>query len=250
MSTSMQRGARPTGRSAVVGGPLTDPATVEPFLAEVAGKVEQFRANALAVVVETDAQVEEAGKVAGEAARYVESLERQRKEFVDPLNAHVRTINSRFKAVTEPLDAAVRIVKDKIGRYWEAKRIAAEAEARRQQKVLDDQRRAQEEAARVELERQRKAAEKAAEEGRVYQARKPVPVVPTAPVPQVVAAPQQKTFGGTTQVRMRWTFEVVELSAVPVEYVEVVGAKVRRAIADGKREIPGLRIFQTPDVAV
>lgn len=45
---------------------------------------------------------------------------------------------------------------------------------------------------------------------------------------------------------MVWTFEVVDINAVPREYLVLDETAVRRAIQAGIREIPGLKIYQKP----
>ena len=54
----------------------------------------------------------------------------------------------------------------------------------------------------------------------------------------------------TSTVRTVWTFEVVDLSAVPADFLMLNEKAVRQAIKDGAREIAGLKIFQTSQVAI
>jgi hypothetical protein len=71
--------------------------------------------------------------------------------------------------------------------------------------------------------------------------------------PQVVPAEQPRaTEGlvGTASVRLTWTYEVVTLDEVPREYLVLNPAAVTRAIRDGARAIPGLRIYQREGVAM
>jgi hypothetical protein len=71
--------------------------------------------------------------------------------------------------------------------------------------------------------------------------------------PQVVPAEQPRaTEGlvGTASVRLTWTYEVVNLDEVPREYLVLHAAAVTRAIRDGVRAIPGLRIYQQEGVAM
>ena len=56
--------------------------------------------------------------------------------------------------------------------------------------------------------------------------------------------------GTNASVRMVWTFEVVDLAQVPAEFLAVNDTAVRQAIKDGTREIPGLKIYQKPTVAI
>jgi hypothetical protein len=58
-------------------------------------------------------------------------------------------------------------------------------------------------------------------------------------------------YGSTAYVRKTWTFEVVELDAVPREYMSLDVDVLREAInKDAVREIPGLRIYQAETLHV
>jgi hypothetical protein len=58
-------------------------------------------------------------------------------------------------------------------------------------------------------------------------------------------------YGSTAYVRKIWTFEVVDLDAVPRDYMSLDVDVVREAITkDGIREIPGLRIYQSETLHV
>ena len=58
-------------------------------------------------------------------------------------------------------------------------------------------------------------------------------------------------YGSTAYVRKVWTFEVVDLDAVPRDYMSLDVEVVREAITkDGVRDIPGLRIYQSETLHV
>lgn len=58
-------------------------------------------------------------------------------------------------------------------------------------------------------------------------------------------------YGSTAYVRRAWTFEVVDLDAVPRDYMSLDVDVVREAITkDAVREIPGLRIYQSETLHV
>ena len=54
----------------------------------------------------------------------------------------------------------------------------------------------------------------------------------------------------STVTAKRWTFEVVDESKIPREYLIVDGTAVRKAIRNGVREIDGLDIFQVEGLRV
>jgi hypothetical protein len=58
-------------------------------------------------------------------------------------------------------------------------------------------------------------------------------------------------YGAVAYTQTRWQFEVVDLDAVPREYMSLDVAVVREAIEkDGVREIPGLKIFAVEHLRV
>lgn len=268
--------ARPTGRTAVAG--TTNMENVEPLLAEIGKKVTTYRAEAEAMVVNSDASAAKASELGTALATMGESIERQRSEIVSPFNKAVTAANAKFKAQSTPLKAIADLLRSKIGAYFNKKKAKALEDQRKRQLELDVAQIATAEALEdligrletaeivdewscnlVQVAKERHKVLKAAEKKRekvvdkALQAGKDVPL-PTTPEPPprtiaIAAEPEKKM--GSSQVSERWTFKVTDISAVPVAYIEVVGAKVRRAIADGKRgtDIPGIMIEQETKVA-
>lgn len=279
LSTEAEMAAKASGRSAVSG--TTDMTKVEPFLQEAASQITEYEAKASMAKVTTIEEAENAGRLAREMAEKVESMERQRREFVDPLNKHVKLINQRFKAVTEPLSRIVMTVKQKIESYYTEQKRIADEKARRLE--VENSLNSVTDVAELEQRfgfwaRRKKSGEKLGEweekmlarymerlkelkayEKKVEKAQekgKAAPPPPPAAPPQapVIPAIPQKTMG-TTTVREIWTFEVKDISAVPVEYLLVDSPKVRAYISECNRrkvtpEVPGLHIFKKASAAV
>lgn len=186
------------------------------------------------------------------------TLETLRKQLVDPLNKQVKDINARFKEWTDPLA-----------------KVDASLECRMLDWYAAEQRRIREEQARVEEENRRRREEAAAEEARQMEAAAAAArqaaedlgideaeaeavaeeaanaVPPVAPVLELAPVQETTTRGvfGTSQVREVWDFEVVSHLEVPREFLIVDESAIRRAVAKGVREIPGVRIFQRAQIA-
>lgn len=80
------------------------------------------------------------------------------------------------------------------------------------------------------------------------------PLAP-APIPVPLDLPPARpsvtrTASGSAQTRKRWKFEVTDAMQVPRQYLMVDDRLLRAAVADGEREIPGVRIYQEDDLAV
>jgi hypothetical protein len=135
---------------------MSDLATIDQeAVAEVNQEVSAVVQRAQAIEVSTPEQAQDATAFLGEIAKAKRKSETARKFLVDPLNAHVKAINARFKSAAEPLDEADELVRGKVIAFQrvEAARVAAE------QARIDAERRAEEE--RVERERRAAAAEAA-----------------------------------------------------------------------------------------
>lgn len=188
----------------------------------------------------------------------VNTLEKQRKALVGPLNDQVKEINAAFKAWTEPLDATDGSIERSLLAWHRKERERIEAEQRR---IAEENERARQAAAAEELARMEAAAEAARQEALAdgvsaadaeqfaEEAANSTPVVqPVLEAAPVVETSIRGTFG-TSTVQMRWVFDVVELSQVPIEYLSLNETAVREAIRRGEREIPGLCIYQTESIA-
>ena len=168
--------------------------------------------------------------------------EEERKRLVRPFNDGVSAINARFKAMTTPLSDAENDLK--------AKMLAFQKE---------EEKRAQEEATRIEKAR-REAEEKArkeAEEQAAESDRAPLPeVVKEAPPTPIVQAHKPTTYGQTgavSTVKKRWVFDLVniqELAASRPDLVTVDTVKINQEIRGKGGNIPGLNIFEKEEMQV
>lgn len=52
------------------------------------------------------------------------------------------------------------------------------------------------------------------------------------------------TDSGTATIQKRWDFEITDASLLPKEFLIPDDVKIRRSIAEGAREIAGVRIYQ------
>ena len=68
--------------------------------------------------------------------------------------------------------------------------------------------------------------------------------------PEVKEPEAVRTESATTSFRKIWTFEIIELSLVPQPYLKVDESAIRRAIARGERNNPGVNIYQKTLAAV
>ncbi|MBA7528550.1 hypothetical protein ES705_20737 [subsurface metagenome] len=177
-------------------------------------EAETLVVRAEAIEISDDEEMEIAVSLLGGIATAKKRVEKQRKFFVEPLNQQVRKINELFHSFTDPLLKAERIIKQKVAAYH--------------------------------VERERKAQEEMAKT--LAEAQKGDEIVP-------VILPEQpqrtvRTDTGSATIKKVWTFNVESPALVPEQYKVVDEHRIRAAVASGIREIPGVRIYLEPQVAV
>jgi hypothetical protein len=180
---------------------------------------------------------------------FVQSVRRgvhaARERMLAPLRARLDELRGAYDRILTKVEAA-------------ESRLKATLLARRRQREIEAARAAQEAvqaaAALAAAEAQRDAETAGFSEPTARALAAQVEQQVTAEMtPQVVPAEQPRaTEGlvGTASVRLTWTYEVVNLDEVPREYLVLHAAAVTRAIRDGVRAIPGLRIYQQEGVAM
>ena len=152
-------------------------------------------------------------------------LEDLQKFFTSPLEANKKKVIATIKA----LGAAA---------LTQETRLRGESEALWMKKENERQ-----EAERERLAKQREAELRARQLGKA--APKPLPPA-AAPEPERTVQAEN----GSTNMKLVWDFAVDDEAKVPAVYRSLDEKKVNAAIAAGVREIPGLRIFQRPQLAV
>ena len=165
--------------------------------------------------------------------------ETERKLLVKPFNDGVKTINSRFRDLTGPLlDAETRIKGKMLTYRQEQDRILREEE--------DRLRKEREAAALAEAEQLEAQGKDALADATIEAA------IETAPMPTKLQ-PTRSDMGTVASTRKTWTFELTSikaLAAVRPDLVMVDKVAINRAIKDGNREIPGLKIFQKESLQI
>ena len=173
-------------------------------------------ANAHMVIDQSRA--DEANDILTKINHGLKQIEAKRLSFTGPLNQSLKEINASFKKMVEPIKYAKDELTSRL-MTW-----------RRQEQARID---AEREKAVKEEERRRKIQEAHAAKGHVVK-EDITPVV--KPVPFSV--------NDTTKVQKRWTYEIEDSSVIPRQYMVVDGPAITRAIRDGVRDIPGVKIFQ------
>ena len=171
---------------------------------------------------------EEAVVLAGQSKSMFRTIEKKRKEVIGPASEFVAHVNQLVKPLTGILTGIENGLKQRITRY------AQEQERER----LERQRKANEEAAKLQAEID-KAAKDANEQS----------VVVVSPV--VVEQPKvTRTASGSASLRTTWTFKVTDFALLPDKFKQVDKVAINAEVKAGIREIPGVRIFEEQSTTI
>lgn len=148
-------------------------------------------------------------------------VEGARKKEKDGILKDGRAVDAFFQAMASPLTAGVNAVVGALNAYQRGK-----------------------------LEAERRARELAEKEA--LAAATPFDDGPPAVAPVIVreAARVTSISGVKATASRKWVHEVTDPDAVPRQYLMVNDAALKAAIAGGKREIPGVRIFEDVRTAI
>ena len=166
------------------------------------------------IVVTNDDEKVNAVEFLGDIKNRMKRIDLLRKQFVQPLNDHVKTINNEFRM---PLDKLKKI----------------ENELKKGLKDYVDE---QERKARKEFERQKKEAEESGETKEIE-----------------VAQPEAQTRASTGLMSTKkvWKFDIVDPEKVPKKYWIIDESAIRKDILQGgERKIDGVKIYQDTQISM
>ena len=160
-------------------------------------------------------------------AKLKKAMEEKRKEYVKPLQDHVKAINDTFKTLMEPIEVADTITREKILAFQLKQKLIREEQERINALRL--------EAAKKEMELK----------GELTESVNLVEVLPEL-------AKRTVTDMGTAGMRDNWKWEVIDLKAVPFDYLMINAAVLTPIVkaSKGRIQITGIRIFNEPIIAV
>lgn len=202
-----------------------DMAPVKAALTPYMEQIQTMQTEASAVVIASEADNTRAIEMGLQSKKLKDAIEKARKQFVADPGEFVRSVNALAKSFSEKLLSIETGLKRKIGEYQQRKELErrkAEEEARKQAAALQAKLDAEAKAAHVE------------------------PVKIEAPAIPKASGPVRTSEGSSYQVSV-WQFEIQAEADVPREYLMPCEARIRQAVKDGVRNIPGVRIFETSE---
>ena len=156
------------------------------------------------------------------------SMEARRKEYLSPFQNHIKEVNEAYKTLMEPIEQADKITTDKM--------LAFDAEQKRKRK----------EAEAIEAEKLALARREAELKGGEITVDL-TPVEKPEPVPDRI-----RTDMGSSGQRDIWKWELQDINLVPREYLMINAGMLTPIVkaSKGKINIPGIRIYNEPIIAV
>lgn len=194
--------------------PLSDESVVA-----LAQEVNSILSFAQARVITEQAHVVNATDDLSFLAKLKKAIEEKRKEYVTPINDHLKAINDAFKTLSTPLEQADTLTRSKI--------MAYRSECERKAKEIEEINRLRVEAA------QREAS---LNDGEI---KEPIQIMD---VPETQPSTVHTDIGTLGMMKVR-KWEVEDLAKVPTEYLMIDSTKVGKVVRAGIPGIPGIRIW-------
>ena len=213
-------------------------------------KPQEIKARAYLSTIENTSIITEADNLKAcemlrEVSSFTKTVNAQKKEETAKLKKELDVINDAYKQPLDFLKKADSLLREKINNYANIK----------MQNILqkaEEERKAKEEKAIEQLEN----LENIKKDAELYDN------VTKAAILDSISSQQNKIIDDTAKqekinisnnsasFRKLWTFEIVDISKIPVEYLTVNSKAVNDAIKSGVRDIPGLVIREEIKVAV
>jgi hypothetical protein len=199
----------------------------DPRVMQLLNEIMRIREWSEKLVVSSEEDARKATEDLNIMSNLAKSVETTRKEYVDPLNAHVKSVNEAFKVLSEPLADADKTVREKVKAF----------------KLLQEKKqRDAEEINRIKVELARKEA--SLNHGEI--------TVDTTPVTVPLVPKITRTESGNSGLVDNWKYVVEDFSLLPNEY-KIADDKVLSAIAKAhhdKKQVPGVKFYNDPGLRV
>ena len=188
--------------------------------------IETLKADALALVVDSEETRIRAVEYGGMAAGLLKKFKATTGAIIKEPQDFVKSV----KNIASPFEDSLNEIKD-----------SSERKIKQYKAVIEQKRREDEAKLQAEARKLDERLKKEAKDKGIIPVPVPIPVLPKV---------QETTHTefGSQYSREIWKFELVDIDKVPHEYLEVNSKAVNQAIKMGRREIPGLKIWQDDSI--
>ena len=187
-----------------------------------------------------------------------DEVERKAIEFAKQIAAHEKLCDGTRKTVKAPYAEAVKVVDAFFGNMVDPLKAGRDVVLRKltvfQSAKAEAERLAREEAARKAAEEAAVAAAKVETDADLAQAiAKEEQAAVAIQATEATTADLSRSrgqYGSVASLRSTWDFTIEDVNSVPREFLMVNDAAVKAATKAGRREIPGVKIFQKKQTVV
>jgi len=205
------------------------------------------------LIVNNDNSKEFATTSISTAKKFIKFMEDLRKAKVKPLNDKVKSINNYFKKHIDVFRNFESETKNKILCF--ERKIKEEAEQKRRELEEEERER------QKQLERLKKGKEvteigehnkmyNQIEENLIEEAKQEQEKQQELENRAKLKTQRFEESGTQTTIVKLWKFEVIDPDVVPIQYLKPDEAKIKKAVSNGVREIPGVKIYKQEQLRV
>lgn len=196
--------------------------------------------------IKDEATAASVAQVATRVSKAIKFADKKRLEATEPYRNSTAVINNEFNEMLNKLKAVDEWAREELKKYNARKRKEAEDAQRKHEEEVCAAEKAQREAE----EAARRAAEEAAKKNEPPPPPPEPAPAPSPPPPPVVEPGKRVTADGAISPRIEWKFEVFDPALVPAQFKVIDESAIRKAVKEGTREIPGVRIYPDENIQI
>lgn len=215
--------------------------TLEPM------QIESYRIDEQAKLISiTDAvSYDSAVRFLKEVNTKLKDFKAQREKYIKPMKDSIKAIDEKLKEPIKLLENTDTTLREKLNTYL------SEVRKREEERLILERKKAEEDAIR-EIDKLEQTKAQAGEYDEVTQKaiQRTVENQQNKAIEATVLDNKINLSTNSASVSMVWDFEVTDKSLLPLEYLKIDEVAIRNAVRNGERNIPGVKIYQKPQLSL
>ena len=215
--------------------------TLEPM------QIESYRIDEQAkLILITDAvSYDSAVRFLKEVNTKLKDFKSQREKYIKPMKDSIKAIDEKLKEPIKLLEDIDTTLREKLNSYL------SEVRKREEERLILERKKAEEDAIR-EIDKLEQTKAQAGEYDEVTQKaiQRTIENKQSKAIEATVLNDKINLSTNSASVSMVWDFEVTDKSSLPLEYLKIDEVAIRNAVRNGERNIPGVKIYQKPQLSL
>lgn len=215
--------------------------TLEPM------QIESYRIDEQAKLISiTDAvSYDNAVRFLKEVNTKLKDFKSQREKYIKPMKDSIKAIDEKLKEPIKLLEETDTTLREKLNSYL------SEVRKREEERLILERKKAEDEALK-EIDHLEDAKRYAVEYDEVTQKaiQRTIENKQNKAIEATVLDNKINLSTNSASVSMVWDFEVTDKSSLPLEYLKIDEVAIRNAVRNGERNIPGVKIYQKPQLSL